>query len=702
MNKAYANDTVSSQLLRKASRSDRPSGKPVQTWRPTKEEKKARERARIDSLADDMDSTELRDILERDRKRQQRKQDRDAERLQRKLERRAEKQRTKEWLAQQEKDGVVAETAARPAAATRKEVGTPMADDADFHMEDVDARDPFVDPKAQEQVDPFKDPERTASIPAEHIHPALRTPKQQKQAKAVLGEPATIIPQMPFGGNANDDDAISRRDIATPGSDIRTPQETPAIDTAQAVSYTAARPVTPLSPITSTVYHGDRTKASKILGADVAQGSYTATNTVLDDTTRSKDTPATAPLVIPATTESAKKDSEVPLSASKKKSGFLASLFRSHRKSVSESPREAPASEPSFSNTSREEMSRNIPSHLVHQPSSATSFRKAGPPLRTQSIFREDLPESPLSPPDTRVQSPVDQSVRGGRYTHKQNRIPSAIMSEGSGRVGSPEIDDDRPTSPLSNKASQIMAHSLASVDSEASWLSGGRHRSGSAARKHASGSFISHNQHFNGSYEELGIPDDEYFRRLNTSSRGEQRASGLTAALAGSQHASSTVLRSPTLPPQTEEPAVQESGQLISHVGASRQPTVVHRADTRHKSSEGLLNTFNSQASTTKAVQEAEENDRTPEAEYPTPAESPTEERSSSDEVMTPVQRATSVNLSKGHARNMSAGSAKLLDIPRRGSRGDIVDLMAGSPGQPSTPVRSQVTLSEEKREDA
>jgi hypothetical protein len=146
----------------------------------------------------------------------------------------------------------------------------------------------------------------------------------------------------------------------------------------------------------------------------------------------------------------------------------------------------------------------------------------------------------------------------------------------------------------------------------------------------------------------------------------------------------------------------MQDPGQVISHVGASRHPTVVHRADTRHKSSEGLLNTFNSQASTAEPMPQAEDKDRTPEAEYPTPAETPTEERSSSDEVMTPVQRATSVNLGKGHARNMSAGSAKLLDIPRRGSRGDIVDIVAGSPNPPSTPVRSQIALSEEKSEDA
>jgi len=134
---------------------------------------------------------------------------------------------------------------------------------------------------------------------------------------------------------------------------------------------------------------------------------------------------------------------------------------------------------------------------------------------------------------------------------------------------------------------------------------------------------------------------------------------------------------------------------------GASRQPTVIHRVDTRHKSSEGLLNTFNSQGST-QLLEKHEDEDRTPEAEYPTPADTPTEDRSSSEEIMTPVQRATSVNYGKGHARNISAGSAKLLDIPRRSSRGDVMDI-SGFGSTPATPVRSstQLATAEEKKEN-
>jgi hypothetical protein len=119
----------------------------------------------------------------------------------------------------------------------------------------------------------------------------------------------------------------------------------------------------------------------------------------------------------------------------------------------------------------------------------------------------------------------------------------------------------------------------------------------------------------------------------------------------------------------------------------------VIHH-DQRHKSSEGLLNSYLSTEPlpATAADDDVDDDDKTPEAEYPTPAETPTEERSS--EEMTPVQRATSVNLgSRGHARNMSAGSAKLLDIPKSRSQ-------SSTPNPPSTPQRSQFNLAASREE--
>jgi hypothetical protein len=62
------------------------------------------------------------------------------------------------------------------------------------------------------------------------------------------------------------------------------------------------------------------------------------------------------------------------------------------------------------------------------------------------------------------------------------------------------------------------MSQSLASVDSEASWLSGKPPKRASTLtqlRSSVASSSVPRNENFNASYEELGMADDEYFRRL-------------------------------------------------------------------------------------------------------------------------------------------------------------------------------------------
>lgn len=132
----------------------------------------------------------------------------------------------------------------------------------------------------------------------------------------------------------------------------------------------------------------------------------------------------------------------------------------------------------SFSNTSRDSMS------VVHAPAAApipaALSRKlsSNVPKRTLSRFREDLPELPLSPPQSREPSPES--------------LPSAIMEQDS-----PELDttmdlDDEPTpkrrdTPMSpeqlygsappsmptsvDPSPEPVGVSLGSVDSEGSWF---------------------------------------------------------------------------------------------------------------------------------------------------------------------------------------------------------------------------------------
>jgi hypothetical protein len=85
--------------------------------------------------------------------------------------------------------------------------------------------------------------------------------------------------------------------------------------------------------------------------------------------------------------------------------------------------------------------------------------------------------------------------------------------------------------------------------------------------------------------------------------------------------------------------------------VSARHNATVVHADRNRDmaKSREGLLNTFGE-------VDQEEEYSE---------GDDPVED----DEKEGGLQRATSINLGSGHARHISAGSAKLLDLSPRGS---------------------------------
>jgi hypothetical protein len=589
-----------------------------------------KERARIDSLADELDASELREVMERDKRRREKKRKAQQDRLQRRLERKAEKQRLLELQDQQSEVGSSAPTMKAPVA---KGAGLGIATDAapsiapeikevpTFHMEDVDD---------------------TAPEPA----PELTRPDTYQNYS-----PGNDIPRMPL--LSSDGDAEEFR-AETPFSEFETPMEMgePDLAAARALAHSQGR----LSP----VYPGDRGKASKVLGENVGSGDFAKISKVLGEE------------VEPANLNA------LPAVQGRKRSGMWSSLFRrDRRKSLAVADKEVP-SEGSFSNTSRESMSRlPPPAHLYQPPSHPSTFRStSGTPVRTMSKFREDLPESPISPPDSRVSSPVDVATGSKAIAARRGfSIPTTIHTEASShRVGSPyqeQLGQGRTDSPVSGgRASNLMSASLASVDSEASWLSGKPHRLSSLARKHNSAGTASVSRaadEYTGSFEELGMSDDEYFRRMSHP-HGEGHASGLSAAMVMSHKASSSAMALHSAgasdsdgEPRSSPPRAKKEGDTVMHTGASRQPMVIHH-DARVKSSEGLLNQFR---------------ESKPEDDYPTPQGSPakgefddgedTTDKQTPTEEMAPIQRATSVKLGMSHSRTLSAGSAKLLDIPKR-----------------------------------
>lgn len=147
-----------------------------------------------------------------------------------------------------------------------------------------------------------------------------------------------------------------------------------------------------------------------------------------------------------------------------RRGGALASLFRrsgtNKRPSFADEEDRMTPSQMSFSNTSRESMSRQpIPAHLREQ-TSATQVRSLGI-FRTRSKFREDLPEYPISPPDSRIQSPEVDTIPP---VPRPIPIPGAREERAENRRGA-----SGTTSPVE----AVLSQSIASVDSEGSWLSG-------------------------------------------------------------------------------------------------------------------------------------------------------------------------------------------------------------------------------------
>lgn len=267
---------------------------------------------------------------------------------------------------------------------------------------------------------------------------------------------------------------------------------------------------------------------------------------------------------------------------------------------------------------------------LMSKPSS-------GIPKRTKSRFREDLPDFPLSPPDSRLQSPeaepplpsvaeanspvsktqpIPIPLAGGAYPNRS--IENMMQSSAANRLSG------------TNSSDPHMSISLASIDSEGSWLSGrgGNRRSqalrDSIARANRREAGQSSTSLSNSTRDDLAITDDEYLSRVTPTRSGQERLSGEGV-------------------PSSDDEQDSSEGAKWGTVGA-RANVVLGGRDTMH-SHHGLLN-----------------NDSGEDSGTDSPVSPSVVENVS-------VQRAQSVHMGKGHARNFSAGSARLLDITPRGS---------------------------------
>jgi hypothetical protein len=572
---------------------------------PIQEEDLAHSRKRINELADDLDSNGIRELMERDRRRKEKKKETDRAKLQRKLQRRADRQREEETRRAR-----AAEFASQSSAqlAADAEQGITHDGPGPSMVEDIPATSaPGADHKpasSSPTQDPFTDP-----VNVEARRPTdIRNPFEDEHDLDVMHEPS-------------DDEQETGPPIP-----VKSPLRKAETAKSDALMPSQGALSPPMSPPQAP--SGDRTQS---------QTSGLARN------------------ITPEIAESIERDRRSSDQSGQQMSSWTSFFRRGGRRkpSITDRGRATPSE---FSNTSRESFAvRKQPPPMV--PPGRT-FRRSdsATPQRTMSKFREDLPELPLSPPDSRVQSP---EVAASSLSSKQVRQSMSGTLDGKSLATSssnPTLDR-RPDSRLQTgrtietdvttpeAPSHVLSQSLASVDSEGSWLSGKPVKRSSGLTnlsvRHSGASMTPQPPGaFEPEEDAEEIAEDEYYNRLSPAP-DDRRQSAVTE----DRRASSTIIdlsKESGQSPAPEVPPLPVGDEEIWHQGVARQPTVVRQAR-QAKSKEGLLKQFEDG-----------------------------EAESSGDEVESPqveevvqLMRARSVDY-KGHARHVSAGSARLLDIRR------------------------------------
>ncbi|KAK8080177.1 hypothetical protein PG997_007995 [Apiospora hydei] len=518
---------------------------------------------RVDDLADDLGASDLRELMERDKRRRERKTQRDRERVEKRLARKSERQRAEEAEAarngtpppQNLERGVLGRDTMGLGIDTTSAVVTSSrqrrSNDSPSRQEKEPAR-PAEEPQAKRRSpSPLENFHRVDSIP---LSPAVAAAPQPKQP-----EPA------------NEPEIRKSRSPSPRLMGLIRPkkQRSASPKEAQEKPESAEKASTP-----SSMRIASRSEESESGGQASDGGS-----------------------------------SSKPWS-----------FFKWGRRNKRDS---GPSS---FSNTSRDSMSTHQPPQPMNYMPRQLSSKV---PKRTMSRFREDLPELPLSPPDSRVASPDAEGV----LTEPLPVIPDDVV-----------MRYDTPTSghratPLSMHREETMTSpppqsmSLASIDSEGSWLSGGRMGNRKRASSGVQASLTSYpvgSPSRNSEEHEIdqhSIADDEFLKtvvddKLRRKSTGE------------------------ALPSSDDEDDLDQSPKWgnVKHT-----PTVMHHRDTM-RSREGLLQTY-------------EDDEKHVGVEQP----SDDEDMSEGENPGVP-QRATSVKVGD-HLRNFSRGSAKLLEISPRPS---------------------------------
>ncbi|RDW80620.1 hypothetical protein BP5796_05318 [Coleophoma crateriformis] len=540
---------------------------------------------RVDDLADKLDAGDLRELMERDQRRKEKKKAADRMKMERRLARTQAKQRAEQ--AEAERTGV-----------------TPP---------------PNMERGVLGRDGPSRETEEgiSAVVTSSRRRHSDSSSIGQNQRRAILErKPSTLSIQDPRSHFKRTESLATEQQSPTDEHDE------PMIGTAQVGTVSRASISPPPSP-------RDHTR----LESSISQ--------VMD----LKEPEDNAP-VKPGTT---RRTSQSPVHPPQSWTSFFRRGTRTRKRGPTPS---------SFSNTSRDSMIRE--SHQTAQvPQIGYTPVKlpSNVPKRTMSKFREDLPELPISPPDSRVQSPEADEVPPireeypkaghGSLENMDSRVRYDTPTSNYQSLDAMRLHDQTPTSghrsmeTASPEPTAIMSQSLASIDSEGSWLSGrkpGSKRASSQLMTHplrdSASSLQKRYRELSESAEELGIAEDEYFSRL-TPGPDDQFDLRRSSAQSGGQ------------PVASSDEDDEEDDLASPKLGAvARRPTVIHH-EPRAKSTYGLQEYLEGPAEET-----------LDELSYGT------NDDMNIDDPEAGLVRAKSVDLGHGHVRRISAGSARLLDL--------------------------------------
>lgn len=554
--------------------------------RPSVTDEDYNSKQRIDDLADELDAGDLRELMERDRRRKEKKRITDHDKLQRRLQRRSEKQRA---------EGIGDQTS---------------PSDGDRSEEDALGIGLGEASRSQPDKQNFELSRDAAKSPESWLEDAS-------------GDNSAL--ENPF----NDPMSETRLEPPTPDERDEPVIETPVIETAKAIRLSTAS----ISPSTSPTHGHARGPSNLSTLNDLAARSIPDVQEGLKPGSARRGSDTSSRL------------------ASSWTSFFRRSGTRGNNRSSAERGRATPSE---FSNTSRDSLSRKAPL----PPSVPIVRARSGTPVRTQSKFREDLPELPMSPPMSRVQSP-EMAGRSSPYIDHASKLESlagdpiadtrlsdvhpayrdqVAMSRGQ----SPEVPSEA-----------ILSQSLASVDSEGSWLSGRptKRLSQQMNPMRSSGGSLSQHVQEHGSPEESrgGIEGTSFTR--HTPSPRKLYAPGVLSSQLNSRG------EPPAEESEDEEAAPPQDEDVKMNEVIGRTPTIVSRS-LLAKSREGLLSEY----------QNLDDSPGSSPAAYS--PEGLSSEFTDAQTAGASIHRATSVDLGKsGHARHISAGSARLLNLPPRSS---------------------------------